>query len=52
MLDQQDIIKLMQVLATKDDLNDLKETMSSKEDISNLVNSVDAYAKKADTYFQ
>ena len=28
------------------------ETLSTKKDLNNLRNSIDAYAKKADTYFQ
>ncbi|KKQ96344.1 MAG: hypothetical protein UT22_C0033G0003 [Parcubacteria group bacterium GW2011_GWC2_39_11] len=33
-------------------IGDLQENKADKSDINNLLNSVDAYAKKADTYFQ
>ena len=33
-------------------LNELKENKADKSDVNNLINSVDAYAKKADMYFQ
>ena len=33
-------------------LLDLKENKADKEDLNNLINAVDAYAKKADAYFQ
>jgi uncharacterized coiled-coil DUF342 family protein len=33
-------------------LLDLKENKADKEDVNNLMNVVDAYAKKADAYFQ
>ena len=33
-------------------LLDLKESKADKEDINNLMSAVDAYAKKADGYFQ
>ena len=49
--DIQNLIKAQEeVFATKEDLEKLKEAIRS--DISNLQISVDAYAKKADTYFQ
>lgn len=31
---------------------DLKENKADKKDINNLMNAVDAYAQKADAYFQ
>jgi len=34
------------------DITDLKENKADKTDIDNLLNAVDAYAKKADSYFQ
>ena len=40
----------MEVFATKEDLQEFVEEM--KQSFSDLQNSVDAYAKKADTYFQ
>jgi transcription elongation factor Elf1 len=33
-------------------VNGLQENKADKSDINNLLNAVDAYAKKADTYFQ
>jgi len=49
--DIQNLIKAQEeVFATKEDLEKLKEDIRS--DISNLQISIDAYAKKADTYFQ
>lgn len=49
--DIQNLIKAQEeVFATKEDLEKLKEDIRS--DISNLQIAVDAYAKKADTYFQ
>jgi len=34
------------------ELNSLQESKADKSDINNLMNALDAYAKKADTYFQ
>jgi uncharacterized coiled-coil DUF342 family protein len=36
----------------KEDTAYLKENKADKSDINNLLNAVDAYAKKADAYFQ
>ena len=36
----------------KEDIAYLKENKADKSDINDLLNAVDAYAKKADTYFQ
>lgn len=44
--------KLFNVFATKEDLSEAVKNLSTKEDFNNLLNAVDAYAKKADTYFQ
>ena len=33
-------------------IGNLQESKADKSDINNLLNAVDAYAKKADTYFQ
>ena len=33
-------------------LDNLQEKKADKSDVNDLMNSVDAYAKKADTYFQ
>jgi len=52
MLEEKDIERLIEafepIFATKEDLRDL----ATKSDINELLNSVDAYAHKADTYFQ
>lgn len=54
MLTDNDIQKIVkaheEVFATKEDLEKLKEDLRS--DFSKLQTSVDAYAKKADTYYQ
>lgn len=52
MLDDKDIQKLIDVFATKDDLKEAVSNLATKEDFNNLQNAVDAYAQKADTYFQ
>ncbi|HLC44588.1 MAG TPA: hypothetical protein VJK50_01980 [Patescibacteria group bacterium] len=52
MLSDQDIAKLIEVFVTKDDLKEAVTNLSTKEDSNHLLNAVDAYAKKADTYFQ
>jgi uncharacterized coiled-coil DUF342 family protein len=50
MLDDKDIQKLIGVFATREEIN--KKFDEIKQDFSDLRTSVDAYAKKADTYFQ
>lgn len=54
MLEDEDIQKIIEanreVFATKEDFEGFKQEM--KEDFSELQSSVDAYAKKADDYFQ
>ncbi|PIS34938.1 MAG: hypothetical protein COT37_00010 [Parcubacteria group bacterium CG08_land_8_20_14_0_20_43_9] len=52
MLEDKDIEKLVEVFATKQDLKEAVSNLSTKDDFNNLLTSVDAYAKKADTYFQ
>ncbi|MDO8435888.1 MAG: hypothetical protein Q7S82_00680 [bacterium] len=44
--------KLFDVFATREDLEKAVKNLSTKEDFNNLMVSIDAYAKKADTYFQ
>ena len=44
--------RLFGVFATKEDLQESVSNLSTKNDFSNLLSAVDAYAKKADTYFQ
>ncbi len=50
MLTDDDIQKLITVVATKEDLTQLKESL--RQDFSDLQTSIDAYAKKANDYFQ
>ena len=50
MLTQEDIKLMEKAFATKADLEIFKESIL--EVLSDLQGSVDAYAKKADTYFQ
>ncbi|MBY0538036.1 hypothetical protein K2P47_01405 [Patescibacteria group bacterium] len=46
MLEPHDIQKLMEVLATKEDIRDVKENLGSVEDIlSNLVTATDRFGK-------
>jgi len=52
MLDDKDIQKLIEVFATRDEVATKQDIEELKKDFSNLQTSVDAYAKKADTYFQ
>ena len=52
-----DFSELIQYLDEKfsvidEKLNNLQETKTDKSDFNNLLNAVDAYAKKADAYFQ
>jgi CRISPR/Cas system-associated endonuclease Cas3-HD len=51
-LTNEDIQKLIEVFATKEDLKEALENITTKDDFNVLMNAVDAYAKKADTYFQ
>ena len=52
MLDDKDIQKLMEVFVTKDDLKGAVSNLATKDDVGGLLNAVDSYAKKADSYFQ
>jgi len=52
MLDKKDIQKLIEVFATREELKEMISRLVTKEEFSNLQTAVDAYAKKADTYFQ
>ncbi len=45
-------IRLFDVFATKEDLQEAVKDMATKNDIHQLFMAVDSYAKKADTYFQ
>ncbi len=50
MLDDKDIQKLIEVFATREEIDKRFDEM--KHDFSDLQSAVDAYAKKADAYFQ
>ena len=52
MLDDKDIQKLIEVFATKDEIREMISPLATKEDFNDLQTSVDAYAVKADKYFQ
>ncbi len=52
MLTDEDIQKLIEVFATKDDLKEAVSNLTTKDDFNNLQTSVDSYAQKADAYFQ
>ncbi len=56
MLDDKDIQKLINVFPTKEESVSKEEFGSFQEEVrksfSDLYSAVDAYAKKADTYFQ
>lgn len=52
MLDDKDIQKLIDVFATKEDLNKAVENLTTKDDFNIMMNALDKYAGKADTYFQ
>jgi DNA repair ATPase RecN len=66
MLTQEDIQKLKETIATKEDISrlsieivNIKDTMATKDDLeglkeqfSRLVESIDNYAKKVDDYYQ
>ena len=52
MLDDKDIQKLIEVFATREEIVTKNELEDLKFDFRNLQTSVDAYAVKADKYFQ
>ncbi|OGZ70142.1 MAG: hypothetical protein A2904_02300 [Candidatus Staskawiczbacteria bacterium RIFCSPLOWO2_01_FULL_33_9] len=52
MLDNKDIQKLIEVFATREEIVTKNELEDLKSDFRNLQTSVDAYAVKADKYFQ
>jgi len=52
MLNDKDIQKLIEVFATREEIITKQDFEELKEDFRNLQISVDAYAKKADDYFQ
>ena len=52
MLDDKDIQKLIEVFATREEVATKLDLEELRGDFINLQTSVDAYAKKADDYFQ
>ena len=44
--------ELTDIFVTKEDLKEATEKLATKEDFNNLLTAVDAYAHKADAYFQ
>lgn len=52
MLEDKDIQKMIEVFATKEDLENLITKEEFKNAISGLHSAIDAYAKKVDTYAQ
>ena len=52
MLTDQDVQKLVEVFATREEVATKLDFEALRKDFSNLQTSVDAYAKKADAYFQ
>jgi len=52
MLDDKDIQKLVEVFATREEMKEMASNLVTKEEFLTLQASIDAYAKKADAYFQ
>jgi uncharacterized coiled-coil DUF342 family protein len=52
MLTDEDIKKFIETFATREEMKEMIANLVTKEDFNNLQTAVDAYAKKADTYFQ
>lgn len=52
MLDDKDIQRLIEVFATREEVATKLDLENLRKDFSDLQTSVDAYAKKADAYFQ
>jgi flagellar motor switch protein FliG len=52
MLDEKDIQKLIEVFATREEVAIKTDLEDLRKDFARLETSVDAYAKKADAYFQ
>ena len=52
MLDDKDIQKLIEVFATREEVATKQDLEILRKDFSDLQISVDAYAQKADAYFQ
>jgi hypothetical protein len=52
MLTDEDVRRLIEVFATKEDIKEIAENLVKKEDFVDLQTAIDAYAGKADSYFQ
>ncbi len=52
MLEDKDIQKLIEVFATREEVATKTDLEDLRKDFARLETSVDAYAKKADAYFQ
>ena len=52
MLTSEDVQKLIEVFATREEVATKTDLEGMREDFSDLQTSVDAYAQKADSYFQ
>ncbi len=52
MLEDKDIQKLIEVFATREEVATKQDLEELREDFRGLQTSVDAYANKADAYFQ
>ena len=52
MLDDKDVKKLIDVFATREEMREMIANLVTKEEFNDLQTSVDAYAKKADAFFQ
>jgi len=52
MLTNEDIQKLIEVFPTKEEVAMKEDLEDLKKDFRNLQDSIDAYAKKSDNYFQ
>lgn len=50
MLTNEDVVKLNEVFATKEEIKEMVAPLSTKEDINKVLNAMDAYAKKVDDY--
>ena len=43
---------MIEVFLTRDEFNEAISNLATKEDINKIYSAIDAYAKKADAYFQ
>ena len=52
MLDNEDIKKLIEVFTTREEMKEMISNLATKEEFSSLQTAVDAYANRADAFFQ